>query len=79
MQHSEFCSSSSKRQIYWARNYVSWPIFSSFKPNISHKILADWEKKNKVYHHVTQNVDGLLVKSGKLNSHRHISNEYLTF
>jgi NAD+-dependent protein deacetylase sirtuin 4 len=66
MQHNDFCTSANKRKIYWARNYVSWPIFSSFKPNINHKILTDWEKKGKVHHHVTQNVDALLVKSGCL-------------
>jgi NAD-dependent deacetylase sirtuin 4 len=26
--------------------------------------LAEWEKKGKVHHHVTQNVDSLLVKAG---------------
>lgn len=64
MQHTEFCNSSEKRKIYWARNFISWPIFSSFKPNTSHRVFAEWEKRGKVYHHVTQNVDGLLVKSG---------------
>ena len=66
MQHIEFCTSPEKRKIYWARNYISWPIFSSFKPNLSHLICADWEKKGKVSWHVTQNVDGLLVKSGSI-------------
>lgn len=66
MQHKDFISSSSKRQLYWARNYASWPIFSSFKPNPTHRILADWEKKCKIHHHVTQNVDGLMKKSGSL-------------
>lgn len=66
MQYSEFLSSSNRRKIYWARNYVSWPLFSSFKPNLSHYILSDWEKRNKAYYHVTQNVDSLLVKAGCL-------------
>ncbi len=43
---------------------IGWPIFSSFKPNRSHFILADWEHKGKVFHHVTQNVDSLLTKAG---------------
>jgi NAD-dependent deacetylase sirtuin 4 len=66
MQHMDFCSSSEKRKIYWARNYISWPIFSSFRPNLSHRICIDWEKIGKVNYHVTQNVDSLLVKAGKL-------------
>lgn len=66
MQHHDFVSSPIKRQIYWARNYASWPLFSSFRPNSAHRTLAEWEKKGKIFHHVTQNVDGLLVKSGSI-------------
>lgn len=64
VQHAEFMKSAEKRRSYWARNYVSWPIFSSFQPNINHHIMAKWERRNKVHHHVTQNVDSLLVKAG---------------
>lgn len=53
--------------MYWARNYVSWPRFSSFKPNVTHLTLADWERAGKVHHHVTQNVDSLLMKAGCRN------------
>lgn len=64
MDHSEFLKSSSRRQRYWARNYASWPIFSSFSPNFTHFTLADWEKRGKIHHHATQNVDSLLIKAG---------------
>ena len=64
MQHADFMSSSDKRKMYWARNYASWPLFSSFKPNVSHQTLSDWERRGKIFHHVTQNVDGLLIKAG---------------
>jgi len=64
IEYSEFLKSSEKRKIYWARNYVSWPIFSSFKPNLTHRLLAEWERARKVYYHATQNVDGLLIKAG---------------
>lgn len=53
--------------MYWARNYVSWPRFSGLRPNLNHATFALWEKKGKVHHHVTQNVDSLLLKSGCLN------------
>lgn len=66
IQHSEFMNSSERRRIYWARNYLSWPQFSSFRPNINHVIFSEWEKKGKICHHVTQNVDSLLVKAGCL-------------
>lgn len=52
------------RQSYWARNFVGWPRFSSFQPNISHLTLSEWEKKGKVAHIVTQNVDSLHQKAG---------------
>lgn len=67
IQFKDFLDSPSKRKMYWARNYVSWPRFSSFEPNINHKILAKWERKGKIFHQVTQNVDSLLVKAGCLN------------
>lgn len=64
IQIKEFLMSAPKRKMYWARNYVSWPRFSSFAPNLNHKRLTEWERAGKVFHHVTQNVDSLLVKAG---------------
>ena len=52
------------RQSYWARNFVGWPRFSSFVPNVSHQILAKWEQNNKIGCTVTQNVDRLHQKAG---------------
>lgn len=66
IQHSEFMKSSDRRKTYWARNYASWPKFSSFRPNMNHFIFSEWERKGKIFHHVTQNVDSLLVKAGCL-------------
>ena len=64
VQYSDFIKSEEMRTRYWARNYIAWPTFSSFQPNKSHLILADWEHNGKVFHHVTQNVDSLLTKAG---------------
>jgi NAD-dependent deacetylase len=36
-------------------------------PNIGHEILAKWEKKGKVTHIITQNIDGLHQKAGSKN------------
>lgn len=66
IEHSEFMNYPIRRKIYWARNYVSWPRFSSFRPNKNHLVFSEWEKKGKVMHHVTQNVDSLLIKAGCL-------------
>ena len=64
MQYQEFVRNHSGRQRYWARNFVGWPKFSSFQPNIAHQTLQDWQQKGKVRHIVTQNVDSLHTKAG---------------
>lgn len=61
--------SAKARQSYWARNYVGWPRFSTFQPNITHLTLAEWEKKGKIQCVVTQNVDRLHHKAGSTNVH----------
>ncbi|KAA0187640.1 hypothetical protein HAZT_HAZT000511 [Hyalella azteca] len=66
VQFKDFVNKAAVRQSYWARNYVGWPKFSSFKPNITHVTLADWEKQGKVCHIVTQNVDALHQKAGSV-------------
>lgn len=50
----EFLKSAEARQRYWARNYVGWPSFSSYLPNLNHKILADWEKTGRLVQLITQ-------------------------
>ncbi|XP_074655017.1 NAD-dependent protein lipoamidase sirtuin-4, mitochondrial-like [Tubulanus polymorphus] len=67
VKYQEFVKSPQTRRRYWARNYVGWPSFSSFLPNIGHKILADWERLDKIFWLVTQNVDGLHFKAGSKN------------
>ena len=62
--YSDFLQSASVRQRYWARNTTAWPVFSSFKPNITHKFLATLEHRDRLHWLVTQNVDSLHHKSG---------------
>lgn len=65
IQYKEFISSAPGRQRYWARNYVGWPSFASYQPNVCHKILAEYEQKGNGLHWlVTQNVDALHTKAG---------------
>lgn len=64
VQYIDFLKKADVRQRYWARNYVAWPRFSSFRPNKSHYILSEWEKKDKINWLVTQNVDALHYKAG---------------
>lgn len=69
VQFKSFMESPKVRQSYWARNFIGWPRFSSFKPNIAHRTLAEWERKGKVQCVVTQNVDRLHHKAGNHNIH----------
>ena len=64
IDHSDFMRSAVNRQRYWARNFVGWPQFASFKPNPSHQALSTWEKAGRVLWLVTQNVDALHHKAG---------------
>ena len=64
MNYSHFIRSASARQRYWARNTTAWPVFSSFKPNVTHKYLARLEHLDRVHWLVTQNVDSLHYKAG---------------
>nr|ALS04486.1 NAD-dependent deacetylase sirtuin-4 [Acartia pacifica] len=55
------------RQSYWARNFIGWPRWSNFQPNLSHRTLARWEDTGKISQLVTQNVDQLHYKAGSRN------------
>lgn len=62
--YNDFLRSDAVRQRYWARNTTAWPVFSSFRPNLSHRFLAMLEHKGLVNWLVTQNVDSLHHKAG---------------
>ncbi|XP_028400421.1 NAD-dependent protein lipoamidase sirtuin-4, mitochondrial-like [Dendronephthya gigantea] len=64
IEHQEFVTSASRRQRYWARNYVGWPTFSTHQPNQGHRVLAELERVGKLHWLVTQNVDWLHLKAG---------------
>ncbi|CAF0935136.1 unnamed protein product [Rotaria sordida] len=64
MMYQEFLTNPKRYRMYWARNYIGWPTFSTFQPNATHKTFANWEAQRKVFWHVTQNVDSLLTKAG---------------
>lgn len=64
VQYQDFLKRENIRKRYWARNYVGWPRFSSFLPNVVHITIKDLEARGKVCCVVTQNVDGLHTKAG---------------
>lgn len=66
IEYLEFLKNPNKRQKYWARNYLAWPIFSSFQPNVNHHFLSAMEKHGNLHWLVTQNVDSLHLKAGSV-------------
>jgi len=49
---------------YFFRFYREKMLPLGFAPNITHKVLADWEQRGKLSAVVTQNIDGLHQKAG---------------
>jgi len=65
IQHKEFVELHSRRQRYWARSYAGWPAVAAAKPNTTHMVMADWERKGLIRMLVTQNVDRLHQRAGQ--------------
>lgn len=49
---------------YFFRFYREKMLPLGFEPNVTHKVLARWEKEGKLQAVVTQNIDGLHQKAG---------------
>lgn len=53
-----------KNQPYFYRFYREKMLPLGFEPNITHKVLAQWEEDGRLAAVVTQNIDGLHQKAG---------------
>ena len=62
--YTYFLKGAQVRRRYWARNTAGWSIFSSFRPNVTHRFLATLEHQGRLHWLVTQNVDNLHHKAG---------------
>uniref|UniRef100_A0A8R1TMY2 Deacetylase sirtuin-type domain-containing protein n=1 Tax=Onchocerca volvulus TaxID=6282 RepID=A0A8R1TMY2_ONCVO len=62
--HGDFMQSLVVRKRFWTRNFVAWPRFSASQPNVTHQIIANWEKSKRFTWLITQNVDGLHTAAG---------------
>ena len=51
---------------YFFRFYREKMLPLGFEPNITHKVLAQWEQEGKLCAVVTQNIDGLHQKAGSI-------------
>ena len=63
----EFMGSKENQARYWARSYVGWHPIASAEPNLGHLALSEAEQLSKIFHIITQNVDGLHQKAGSKN------------
>ena len=63
----QFMGSKENQARYWARSYVGWHRIASAMPNPGHQALGEAERLGKVFHIITQNVDGLHQKAGSQN------------
>ena len=53
-----------RKTEYFFRFYREKMLPLGFEPNITHKVLADWETEGKLSAVVTQNIDGLHQRAG---------------
>ncbi len=53
-----------RRPEYFFRFYREKMLPLGFEPNVTHKVLAQWERQGKLNAVVTQNIDGLHQKAG---------------
>ena len=60
----EFCSSAEARHEYWRQKSLAHTDFADAKPNITHRMLADWEAAGSLRGVLTQNIDGLHQAAG---------------
>ena len=56
-----------RRPEYFFRFYREKMLPLDYEPNITHKVLAKWEREGKLSAVVTQNIDGLHQKAGSRN------------
>ncbi len=61
---SAFVRSEEVRRFYWARSFRGWPRFAAARPNDAHRALAELERRGRVHHLITQNVDDLHQEAG---------------
>ncbi len=58
-----------KNPEYFFRFYREKMLPLGFEPNVTHRILAQWEREGKLLGIVTQNIDGLHQKAGSKRVH----------
>ena len=63
----EFIQSADARHEYWRQKATSHRDFSDATPNVTHRVLSQWEASGKLRGVITQNIDGLHQLAGSRN------------
>jgi NAD-dependent deacetylase len=63
----EFLARAEGRYEYWRQKCEMHREFADARPNIGHKVLADWESAGQIRGVITQNIDGLHQLAGSRN------------
>ncbi len=64
MLYRDFVGSAANRRRYWARSMVGWRRIARARPNAAHRALAQLERRGRLHHLITQNVDSLHQRAG---------------
>ena len=64
---ADFMASQEARGEYWRQKCEAHQEFADAKPNLGHRILANWEQSDLAKGIVTQNIDGLHQLAGSQN------------
>ena len=62
--HQEFVTDPGRRQRYWSRSLLGWPVVRDARPNMAHRALSQLERLGHIDLLVTQNVDRLHQRAG---------------
>ena len=64
MTVQEFRADPAARKRYWARAFIGHRLMNQARPNLGHRVLAEWQRRGLLSGIVTQNVDGLHEEAG---------------
>ncbi|WP_256276348.1 Sir2 family NAD-dependent protein deacetylase [Arthrobacter sp. HMSC08H08] len=64
MTVQEFRADPAARKRYWARAFIGHRLMNQARPNLGHRVLAEWQRRGLLSGIVTQNVDGLHEQAG---------------
>ncbi|MCA9265836.1 MAG: Sir2 family NAD-dependent protein deacetylase [Planctomycetales bacterium] len=64
VEYDDFVNSASARHRYWQQKCAGYRDFAAARPNVTHQVLAQWERAGVLRGVITQNIDGLHQDAG---------------